>query len=220
MSTSKPATETEPFLNKWVTQPVQYTQRDLLLYAQGIGCTELPFTYEHDDDFSAFPTYPIVLSFTGMDQDVVSFPSEAMRMGPANPPLQGVRTAVDGERMIEMINPIPADGAVLALKSALRGVHKRGSGASVESEAILFDEKSGVEYYRMISGAFLVGAKNFKDSGTTFSQKIKPPSRAPDAVEELPTSRFQAQLYRQQGRKGEHIAYSRAIHSILYEYTT
>ena len=55
-----------------------------------------------------------------------------MRLGPSNPPLQGVRTAVDGERMIEMLHPIPADGAALALKSALRGVHARGSGASVE----------------------------------------------------------------------------------------
>ena len=74
---SKPTTATAPFLDKWVTQPVQYTQRDLLLYAQGIGCTELPFTYEHaDEGFAAFPTFPIVLSFTGMDQDVVSFPSE------------------------------------------------------------------------------------------------------------------------------------------------
>ena len=74
---AKPRTATAPFLDKWVTQPVQYTQRDLLLYAQGIGCTELPFTYEHaDDGFHAFPTFPIVLSFTGMDQDVVSFPSE------------------------------------------------------------------------------------------------------------------------------------------------
>ena len=58
--------------------------------------------------------------------------SQAMRLGPSNPPLQGVRTAVDGERMIEMLHPIPAEGAVLALKSALRGVHARGSGASVE----------------------------------------------------------------------------------------
>ena len=191
MSTPKPATETEPFLNKWVTQPVQYTQRDLLLYAQGIGCTELPFTYEHcDDGFYAFPTFPIVLSFTGMDQDVVSFPSEAMRMGPSNPPLQGVRTVVDGERMIECIAPIPAEGAVLALKSALRGVPK-GSGAPVETEQILFDEKTGVEYYRMTGGAFLVGAKNFEDSGKTFSEKITPPARDPDAVEEISTSRFQ-----------------------------
>ena len=51
----------------------------------------------------------------------------------------------------------------------------------------------------MTGGAFLVGAKNFEDSGTTFSEKIVPPARAPDAVEELPTSRYQSQLYRLSG---------------------
>ena len=44
----------------------------------------------------------------------------------------------------------------------------------------------------MTGGAFLVGAKNFEDSGTTFSEKIVPPARAPDAVEEVPTSPFQS----------------------------
>mgnify|MGYP003695155355 FL=1 len=51
----------------------------------------------------------------------------------------------------------------------------------------------------MTGGAFLVGAKNFEDSGTTFSEKIVPPARAPDAVEEVPTSPFQSQLYRLSG---------------------
>ena len=30
----------------------------------------------------------------------------------------------------------------------------------------------GVRYYRMTGGSFLVGAKNFKDSGETFSRKV------------------------------------------------
>jgi hypothetical protein len=48
--------DTAPYLNKWVEQDVSYMTRDLLVYAQGIGCTELNFVYEHDGDFAAFPT--------------------------------------------------------------------------------------------------------------------------------------------------------------------
>ena len=66
------------FLNKWVSQEVSYNARDLLTYAVGIGCQDLQFTYENDGDFQAFPTYPIVLGFKGIDQDVISFPSPAM----------------------------------------------------------------------------------------------------------------------------------------------
>ena len=196
-----PKLATAGFLNKWVTQPVAYTTRDLLLYAQGIGCTALPYVYEHDDAFAAFPTYPIVLAFTGTDEDVVSFPSEAMGQGPKMPPLEGVVTGVDGERFLEVITPLPTEGSPpkLTLKSAIVGVHKRGSGASVETEAVLFDADTGVEYTRMTSGTFLVGATNFENSGTTFSEKIKPPTRAPDRLVELPTSPAQAQLYRLSG---------------------
>lgn len=32
-----------------------YNQRDLILYAAGIGESDLQFTYEYDDKFAAFP---------------------------------------------------------------------------------------------------------------------------------------------------------------------
>tara|TARA_B100000795_G_scaffold30166_1_gene19882 strand:- start:832 stop:1722 length:891 start_codon:yes stop_codon:yes gene_type:complete len=191
--------DTAPFLNKWVEQDVSYMTRDLLVYAQGIGCTELNYVYEHDDGFAAFPTFPITLGFKGTATDIVQFPSEFMRNGPRNPPFKGVVTGVDGERYIEMITPVPTEGAHLMMKSAILGCHKRGSGVSVESEAILFDKNTGVEYYKLRSGSFLVGAKDFTDSGITFSEKIKPPTRAPDHTEELKTSPYQAQLYRLSG---------------------
>ena len=191
--------DTAPYLNKWVEQDVSYLTRDLLVYAQGIGCTELNYVYEHDGDFAAFPTFPIILPFKGQAIDIVDFPSECMKNGPKNPPFKGVVTGVDGERYIEMLTPIPTEGASFGLKSAIVGVHKRGSGVSVESEQILYDKATGLEYYKMRSGAFLVGAKGFQDSGVTYSQKIPPPTRDPDSVVELATSKYQAQLYRLSG---------------------
>ena len=61
---------------------MSYNRRDLVTYAVGIGCTELPFVYENNKAFAAFPTYPIVLGFKGSDQDIVAFPSEAMKKQP------------------------------------------------------------------------------------------------------------------------------------------
>jgi len=158
----------------------------------------LNFVYEGDADFAAFPTYPIVLGFKGADEDVVSFPSEAMANGPPMPPLSGVKVALDGERYIEKLAPLDVDGAKLKMRGRIIGVHKRGSGASVEKEEVISDE-NGKDLYRIVSGAFLVGAKNFKDSGTTNSEKVDIPKRAPDAVLDMPTSPHQAQLYRISG---------------------
>ena len=84
------------------------------------GCTELNYVYEHDGDFAAFPTFPIVLGFKGTNVDIVDFPSEFMKDGPKNPPFKGVVTGVDGERSIEMLNPVPTDGSSsMAMKSAI-----------------------------------------------------------------------------------------------------
>jgi len=195
---AKAPVETEGFLNQWVSQKVSYNKRDLLTYAVGIGCTELNWIYENNAEFAAFPTYPIVLAFKGTDQDVVPFPSKAMMSGPKMPSLPGVVTGLDGEREIIKIKEIPTDGGEFTLRTRYIGVHARGSGASVESEAEILDS-SGALCYKIISGSFLVGAKGFKDSGETNSEKVKPPARAPDAVVDMPTSLYQAQAYRLSG---------------------
>eukprot|EP00808_Paulinella_micropora_P007111 g4174.t1 len=194
------------FLDKWVKQEVAYLKRDLLTYAVGIGCSELNFVYENHDSFEAFPTYPIVLSFKGKDQDVVSFPSPAMMEGPPQPGLPGVKAGLDGERYIEKLADLDPDGGKLFLKSRIAGIHKSriagihkaGSGATVQSETLLEDAKGKV-YYRMTGGSFLVGAKGFKSAGTSFSKKVDPPAREPDVVEEMHVPKTQAQVYRLSG---------------------
>lgn len=178
---------------------VAYNKRDLILYAIGIGATHLRYVYEDHEDFAAFPTYPIVLSFKGDDQDVVSFPSPAMIRAGSFPPLPGTKVGLDGERYIERIRSIDPEGAKeLHLKSRLIGVHKRGSGGLVEQESLLTDTR-GTPYYRMVSGSFLVGAKNFTDSGITMSRKVPLPHRRPDRVVEETTSVYQAHTYRLSG---------------------
>lgn len=175
---------------------VSYNRRQLIVYALGIGCSELRFTYEDHPDFAAFPTYPIVLPFAAGEPDVVSFPSQAMMDLSVTPPVAGVRTLLDGERYLELLRPLPLEGT-FKCTSKFVGIHARGQGALVESSSEL--SKDGVTYARFVSGAFLVGAKGFQDCGVTFSKQIKTPERAPDAVESSCTSPQQAHLYRLSG---------------------
>lgn len=190
--------ETEQYLNKWVEQKCAYNKRDLLLYAVGIGCSDMNFIYENDTSFAAFPTYPVMFGFKGDEQEIVPFPSPAMMSGPKNPPLPGVKVGLDGERYIEQLKPLDPEGGEYTMKSRFIGVHKRGSGASCEIEQHIIDSEGDV-CYRLVSGSFLVGAKNFKDSGITNSVKVPVPKRAPDAVVEYQTSPTQTHVYRLSG---------------------
>lgn len=196
--------KSQPDVNEYLGKPwkevdVTYNRRDLILYAMGIGCDEMNFIYEKSKDFAMFPTYPLVLAFKGDEQDVVSFPSKAMAETNVTPPLKNIKTGLDGERYLEVINPLPADGEhKFKLKSRLLGVQGKKKGASVESEQIIVDE-TGKEYIRMISGAFMMGATGVTNAGKSNSESIKVPDRAPDKVEESATTANQAQLYRLSG---------------------
>jgi len=177
---------------------VSYNRKDLILYAVGIGCTELPFVYENAPGFAPFPTFPIILPFKGTSVDVLSFPSPALMATMNTPPLPGTKVGLDGERHIEVLHPLPLEGT-FQLKSKLTGIHKRGQGALVESEMTISDDKT--TYVRIISGTFLVGAKNFEpeNAGQTNSESVKLPTREPDAVEESVTSPYQTHIYRLSG---------------------
>lgn len=170
-----------------------------MIYGVGIGLNTLNWVYENHPDFAVFPTFPITLLFKGTDFDVVSFPSQAMAEGPPLPPLRGMKVGLDGERYIEVVEPLDPSGGELTMKSRLIGVHKRGSGASVETEALITDSKTGKLKYRIVSGAFLVGAKDFKDSGITNSEAVPVPKRPADKVVEFVTSPYQPQIYRLSG---------------------
>jgi len=177
---------------------VNYTRRDLILYAIGIGCDELNFVYENSPNFAAFPTYPIVLSFKGNENDVLTFPSPAMMKTMNVPPLPGFKFVLDGERYLEVINPLPLSGE-FSYSSKCIGIHKRGQGALVVTESIISD--STKTYVKIVSGAFCVGAKNFtpESIGESYSENITLPARDPDATEDTHTLPNQAHIYRLSG---------------------
>jgi acyl dehydratase len=178
--------------------PVSYNQRDLIIYAIGIGETDLKYVYENNEDFSMFPTYPIVLGFKGDSQDVVGFPSPAMMASNAMPPLEGARAFLDGERFLEVLKPLPVEGGNFFLRTRLVGVHGKGKGATVDTESTVSDEKGQV-YIKICSAAFAVGAKNAPSVGISNSENVTVPTREPDSVLEMPTSVTQTHIYRLSG---------------------
>ena len=110
--------------------PIIYTERDVLLYAVGIGCADLRFVYEKHKDFSVFPTFAIRWGGAGSPPD-----------GKALPPSPGPLT-IDAERQIEMLSPLPLSGSV-RVRSRLVAVHPRGKGnAFIEKESEVTDERS------------------------------------------------------------------------------
>lgn len=180
--------------------PVKYTTKELILYALGTGSSDLQFIYENHDDFAPLPWFPIVLPFKGDAIDVVGFPSETMgalsghaegQPAPAGPVL-------DGERELQLLNPLPPAGTPLLCKGRIVGLHNKGSGALLESETLI-EDAAGKQYIRIISGAFYVGVTDFESAGVTYSKKIKAPNRAPDKSVEQKTSVQQAHLYRLSG---------------------
>jgi peroxisomal enoyl-CoA hydratase 2 len=113
---------------------VSYNRRDLLIYANGIGATEQHFLYENgvfchrisphplDENFSAFPTYPVVLAMKGTSNDIVPFGSN-MSLPPGidvNP-----ATVVHGEQSIEILEPLPTDGGDFKISSRVVGYYDK-----------------------------------------------------------------------------------------------
>lgn len=171
---------------------ISYDQRDVLLYAVGIGTSDLRFVYEGHPEFAVFPTFPIRWGGAGAPLDHNLVPNSP---GPLN---------IDAERYLEVLKPLPTSGSVF-VRSRVIGIHPRGRGNGfVEYESIVTDADGDV-YVKMVNGSFRRGVKElgdiepFEGSGQTYSQKITVPEREPDATMIQWLSDNEAQIYRLSG---------------------
>ena len=169
-----------------------YDKRDVLLYAVGIGIRDLGFVYEGHPKFGVFPTFPIRWGGAGAPIDRSAVPRSP---GPLN---------IDAERYLEMLKPLPIEGAV-SVRSRLIGVHPRGKGNGfVECESVVTDAAGDV-CIKMVNGSFRRGVEElgdiepFEGAGQTFSEKITVPDTAPDVTTSALIPDNQAHLYRLSG---------------------
>ena len=172
--------------------PITYSQRDVLLYAVGIGCADLRFTFEGHVDFAVFPTFAIRWGGAGIALDAVALP-------PSPGPL-----TIDAERSLELLAPLPLAGTV-QVRSRLLSVQPRGKGnAFLEFESEVTDAQ-GQACVRMVSGSFRRGVAQlgdiapFEGAGISRSTRSNRPERAPDLDLTAQIAANQAQLYRLSG---------------------
>ncbi|KAF2225649.1 peroxisomal dehydratase [Elsinoe ampelina] len=192
-------------------QPVSWTTRDTLLFALSIGCTpasEQHFIYELHPSFTPFPTYPIILPFKGTSGEVIDFYASQSSSGrttiPGVPPLDP-RRAVDGERHIEFLQPLPASsaGRTFEVRSRVLGAYDKGKpGTVVETEQTLVDAASGETYTRAVGSGFFVGQGGWGGPKGPKTLGYPPPAGregSPDEVFEHATGDTSALLYRLNG---------------------
>ena len=173
---------------------IPYTQRDVLLYAVGIGLSELRYTYERHPQFAVFPTFAIRWGGAGLVLDEAALP-------PSPGPLM-----IDAERRLELLAPLPLQGTV-QLRSRLLAAHPRGKGAAfVEVESEVIDPAAGGRVcVRMVFGSFRRGVAAlgdiapFEGRGVSRSVKRPAPERAPDLRLSADIAPNQALLYRLSG---------------------
>ncbi|TPX32924.1 hypothetical protein SmJEL517_g04105 [Synchytrium microbalum] len=180
--------------------PTRFNKRDLILYAIGIGADELKFVYELDKDFQAIPTYPLVLPFRGMSNDVIDFVKASSEGNRGQIP--GIKIepgkGLDGERYIEIIRPMPLGGDFL-IKTKTTGVYDVGKAAIIETENLITD-KNGVEYVKLVGQGFIRDAGGFggpRPPKPSLDTQI--PNRPADKVVTYKTLQQQAVIYRLSG---------------------
>jgi acyl dehydratase len=172
---------------------IRYDIRDVLLYAVGVGASDLRFIYERHPAFAVFPTFPIRWSGAGLVADDSAIPRSP---GPMT---------IDAQRRIEILRPLPVSGEVEVV-SRLRAVHPKGQGAALvetESEVRL---EGGVPAVRLVNSSYRRGVSEigdiepFQGAGeSAFASFAMPADQRPDieATITIPTDR--ANVYRLSG---------------------
>lgn len=174
-----------------------YNERDLALYALGVGAganplgpNELTFLNEGSGEFQALPTYAAIPAANAM-----------LQMAKEGRSLPGLNVGFDrilhGEQYVELRRPLPIS-AKLKHKIKLRDAYDKGEHAIAVVEVRSFDE-SGQEIAYNEMTSFLRGCGGWGGERGPSGEINVPPAREPDAVIEEKTSESQALLYRLSG---------------------
>jgi acyl dehydratase len=159
----------------------EYDDRDVMLYAVGVGASELDFVFERN--LKVLPTFAVIPGFPAM-------------MGLASTVEINPVMLLHGEQRIKLHKPIPTKGK-LTTAGKVTGVYDKGKGALLVVEAETKDDQGEVLFANM-AGVFVRGAGGFGgERGPEAANKA--PERAPDKTVEMQTLPIQAMIYRLSG---------------------
>lgn len=170
-----------------------YTERDVSLYALGVGAAadpmdadELKFVYEFSPKFTPLPTMAVTFPFDAIGT-ITSVPG--MHFNPM--------MLLHGEQRLELLRPLPTR-ATLTNQATIRTVYDKGSGAVLVIEATSLNEQ-GEAVCRNTSQVFIRGLGGFGGERGPSGARNVAPERPPDAVFRQKTLENQALLYRLAG---------------------
>ena len=161
-----------------------YEERDVMLYALGVGCgtDDLQFTYERDlkvlPTFAVIPSFPAMLNLGG-----------AMDVNPA--------MVLHGEQAVELLAPIPTSGTITTTPT-IKAIYDKVKGAVVVVGTESVDQK-GRLLFRTTSSIFARGEGGFGGDRGPSGPRNVPPDRKPDKSIAMKTLPQQALLYRLSG---------------------
>ncbi|OQE46031.1 hypothetical protein PENCOP_c001G01725 [Penicillium coprophilum] len=191
--------------HEFPAQEVSWQKRDVLLFANSIGvkADELHFLYELHPNFSVFPTYSLILPFKLTDQEVTDFYARQKAVHIPGVPELDHRRAVDGQRKITILKPLPptSAGRKFELRNKVIGVYDKGKpGTVIETEQSIVDKESGEVYTKVVSSGFLVGQGGWGGPKGPSTVNYPPPEgKVPDATHVVQTNLETAHLYRLNG---------------------
>lgn len=183
---------------KFPEQQSSYDERDLAIYALGVGAAtdpgddkDLQLVYEmHGKGMKALPTYGVI--------PAINVILKLGKEGHRAPGLEfGLDRVLHGEQYTELKRPLPR-AAKLTHRGRVKDIFDKGKNALVVQEIVSYDE-AGNELVRNEITTLVRGAGGWGgDRGPSADVNV-PPDRAPDKVIEEKVPVHQALLYRLSG---------------------
>ncbi|XAR64244.1 Enoyl-CoA hydratase 2 [Bertholletia excelsa] len=183
-----------------------YTERDVALYALGVGACgrdaldahELKYVYHQDGQqfIQVLPTFSVLFGFE-FGSHLANIPG--LQFDP--------RLLLHGQQYTEIYKPYPSRGCIIN-KASISGLHDKGKATILEVEILSYEKESGELLCMNRMSIYLRGTGGFSESSHPYSYSknpgtqnvaVKIPKTQPFAVHEECTQPFQALLYRLSG---------------------
>jgi len=169
----------------------EYTARDTILYALGVGFGTEPLDPEHidflfEERLKASPTFANVLGHPGMWAREPQYAIDWKKL-------------LHAEQRLEMFRALAPEGRVIG-KTRVMGVRDLGDrGAMVHQNKLVVDAASGETIASVTITLMLRGDGGCGDWGDAPAELAKLPESAPDSFLEVPVTEIQPLIYRLSG---------------------
>ncbi|OLY82674.1 Peroxisomal hydratase-dehydrogenase-epimerase [Smittium mucronatum] len=185
--------------HKYKPSNFSYTNRDVMLYAFGIGATrlDLPLIYENSSNFHTFPTFAVIPEFFVQNNMNDYLPEY-------NPMM-----LLHGEEFIEIHSPLPTSGTLVCTPQIV-DISDKVKGAAVINRITMRSPTDNQIIAVSESTFFIRGIGGFSKHpdfkallpptrSTIASMEVKTPQQPPNIVYSQKTSPDQAAIYRLSG---------------------